>query len=171
MIILPKTNFNFATRFINVVLFFNYYQRIELQISKRASKRIIHTRIHILNTSWKKNIRNREMWNAKKEGGKNEKNRGFATYVETRKDRSVDWNVRKIYSSLDTHSRADRSRRVRNICPRDASWCTFPPISFHCAFPANRECTMEDTARSFLTFRLSLIYLLPPSSGSNDNRI
>lgn len=70
MIILSETNFNFATRFINVVSFCNYYQRIELQISKRASKRIIHTRIHILNTSWKKNIRNREMWNAKRREGK-----------------------------------------------------------------------------------------------------
>lgn len=108
MIIFPKTNFNFATRFV-------------LQLSENQTsnfKAQIHTskNTRIFNTSWKRNVRNREirMWNAKREE-KNEKNRGFATYVETRKDRSVDWNVRKIYSSLDTHSRADRSRSPQHL--------------------------------------------------------
>lgn len=62
----------------------------------------------------RKESRDRDV-KCKKGKGKNEKNRGFATYVETRKDRSVDWNVRKIYSSLDTHSRADRSRSPQHL--------------------------------------------------------
>lgn len=79
------------------------------------------------------------------------------TWKQERTGAWIGMSEKYIHRWIRIRERIDRA--VRNICLRDASRCTFPPISFDCAFAANRECTMEDTVPSFLTFRLSLIYL------------